>query len=141
MARARVSDPSAWRNFPKPRPLRPGDRIQGPLSFYGVPARLIADFGRVSLKHAELIKAGKRAPSPQLVALVCLYRDERVLVGPFARFRVRGRRLITPEGLEFTESELRGIQLLLGWARSVAAECGRSEEFERRLEACREDAG
>ena len=111
-----------------------------PAFFVGVPIERIAEWGCVSLKHAALLKSGARMPSPQLVRLVCLYRDERVLAGPFSRFIVRGNRLVTPEGLEFTESELRGYQLMLQWARSLAQQAGRVDEYYNRVEACRERA-
>jgi len=138
VASARVSDPSAWRKFRKPRALTPEDRVKGPIAFYGIPERLIAEWGCVSRKHARLIKSGRRAPSPQLVRLVCLYRDGRVLAGPFVRFVVRGKKLVTPEGLEFSESELRGYRSMLEWAHSVAVRSGCGDEYYERLEACRE---
>jgi hypothetical protein len=138
VASARIRDPSAWRRFRKPRRLTPDDRIKGPLAFYGVSAEQIAEWGCVSRKHALLIKAGRRVPSPQLVRLVCLHCDERVLVGSFVRFVVRGNKLVTPEGLAFLESELRGYRSLLDWAHSVAVRAGCVDEYYERLEACRE---
>jgi hypothetical protein len=101
---------------------------------------LIVEWGAVSRKHAALVKSGLRPPSPQLVRLVCLYRDERVLGGPFSRFICRGNKLVTPEGLELTEAELRGYQSMLAWASSLAASVGRSDEYYKRLEACLERA-
>jgi hypothetical protein len=136
----RVQDLSAWRNFPKPRPLPPPDRRPTPAVFRDIPVSLIAQWGCVSLKHAKLLKSGARMPSPQLVRLICLYRDERVLAGPFSRFIVRGNKLVTPEGLEFTEAELRGYISMIQWARSIAGSVGRDDEYYERLEACRESA-
>ena len=134
---AKLVDPSAWRKFRKPRRLTGADRVQESIAFYGVPVRQLAEWGCVSLKHAALIKSGRRAPSPQLVRLVCLYRDERVLVGPFRDFIVRGDKLVTPDGLEFKESELRGYQLMLQWAHSLAQQVGRVGEYYQRLELLR----
>lgn len=136
--RARSVDPSSWRKFPKPRRLRAADRWRGPLAFVGIQPELIAEWGCVSLKHAQLIKAGLRAPSPQLLRLVCLYRDGMVLVGGFLGFSVRSGKLVTPDRLEFLPSELRGYGSLLEWARSVADQVGRVEEYYQRLGACRE---
>jgi hypothetical protein len=67
-----------------------------------------------------------------------LYRDERVLFGPFSRFICRENKLVTPDGLEVTEAELRGYQSLVAWARSVAQRAGCEDEYYQRLEACRE---
>ena len=134
----RPADPSAWRKFRKPRRLTAEDRARSPAWCLGLPVRLIAEWGCCSLKHASLLKGGVRAPSPQLVRLVCLYRGERALVGPFSRFICRGNKLITPEGFEFSEAELRGYRSMLDWAHSCAQQVGRVDEYYRRLEACRE---
>jgi hypothetical protein len=136
----RRPDPSAWRKFRKARRLSRGDLPGGPVLFWGVRVEQLAEWGRVSRKHAALIKSGLRVPSPQLVALVSQYVDGRVLVGPFARFSVRGEKLVTPEGLEFLASELQAYGSLLEWARTLAVQLGREGEYWRRVEGVRESA-
>jgi hypothetical protein len=103
-------------------------------AFYGLSEQQIAQWAGVTLRTAHLYRTGRRKPSLQALRLVTLYREERVLQGPWKRWVVRGNKLVTPEGLELPEAVLRGYREMLSWARSVAGSHGLSSEYWARLE-------
>lgn len=98
-------------------------------AFYGLSADRIAAVCGVSKRTAVRYLSGRLKPSLQVLRLVTLYREERVLEGPWARFRVRGRLLIDPEGRVYSDSVLRGYEMLLQWAHGLAAQLGRTDEY------------
>jgi hypothetical protein len=111
-----------------------------PTAFYGLSADRIAAVCGVSKRTAVRYLSGRLKLSLQVLRLVTLYREERVLEGPWARFRVRGKVLIDPEGHEFSESVLRGYHMLLQWAHGMAGELGRTDEYYGRYLKVLEDA-
>ncbi len=66
-----------------------------------------------------------------------LFKDERVLEGPFKDWKVRRDKLVDPHGFEFTESLLRQHELICQFARSMARDRGEGSyrEFFRMLGA------
>ena len=111
-----------------------------PTAFYGLSADRIAEVCGVSKRTAVRYLSGRLKPSLQVLRLATLYAEGRVLDGPWARFRVRGKVLIDPEGYEFSESVLRGYMMLLQWAHGMAGELGRTDEYYDRYLKLLEDA-
>lgn len=102
--------------------------------FEGYPAELIARWCAVSVKTAQLYKAGVRRPSRQALRLFSLHRDERVLTGPWADCSVRGAHLVDPEGQTLTLGQLRAYWIVMALAAELARQAG-PEAQERYYEA------
>jgi transcriptional regulator with XRE-family HTH domain len=100
-----------------------------PTAFYGLTTDRLAAVCGVSKRTAARYLSGRLKPSLQVLRLATLYGEERVLEGPWVRFRVRGKVLIDPEGRRYSESVLRGYEMLLQWAHGLAAELGRTDEY------------
>jgi transcriptional regulator with XRE-family HTH domain len=100
-----------------------------PTAFYGLTTDRLAAVCGVSKRTAARYLSGQLKPSLQVLRLATLYGEERVLEGPWARFRVRGRLLIDPEGRVYSDSVLRGYEMLLQWAHGLAGELGRTDEY------------
>lgn len=100
-----------------------------PTAFYGLSPDRIAEVCGVSKRTAVRYLSGRLKPSLQVLRLATLYAEGRVLDGPWARFRVRGRVLVDPEGRMYSDSVLRGYEMLLQWAHGLAAQLGRTDEY------------
>jgi hypothetical protein len=92
--------------------------------FEGFPAELIARWCGVSVKTARLYKAGVRRPSRQALRLFTLYRDERVLCGPWGECSVRGEHLVDPDGQTVTVGQLRAYWIVMALAAELARRAG-----------------
>jgi hypothetical protein len=102
--------------------------------FDGYPAELIAEWCAVSVKTAELYKAGSRKPSRQALRLFALFRDGRVLAGAWRDCCVRGDRLIDPEDQGLTLGQLRAYWIVMQLAAEYARMLGPAQQ-ERFYEA------
>lgn len=110
-------------------------------AFYGLSAQRIAEVCGVSQRTARRYIAGTLKPSLQVLRLVTLYREGRVLEGAaWKRFLVRADKLIDPAGYVFTPAVLEGYSMLLQWAHGMAAELGRTDEYYNRYLKVIEDA-
>jgi hypothetical protein len=126
-------DPSAWRNFPKPRKLRkliPHKRPT-PAILYGYPASVIAQACAVKLSTAYAYKAGRRKPGASVVKLWLLYRDRQVLTPKWRGWLVKSECIVDPEGNETSRSLLRMYQMMLQYAHDLARRTGDEREIER----------
>lgn len=125
--------PSTWTRPAPPRPPpAPKSRRSRPTPalFFGLPERLIAEWAGVSPGHARLLKTGIRKPSRQVQKLILLYRQERVLQGPWARWICRDGKLVSPEGVQFDAAALDHHRQVVQFARDLAVRCGEGE-YER----------
>lgn len=122
-----------WSRPAPPRPAPPEKSRRSrptPALFYGLPESLIAEYACVSPTHARLLKTGIRKPSRQVQRLISLYRDGRVLLGPWKGWICRRDRLVSPEGLEFDSAALRHHAMVVQFAREIAARSG-DREYQR----------
>jgi len=121
---ALVEDPSAWRNFRKPRvPTRLVGRPRKHPSlsmFYGYPAELIADWCCVALSTAFAYKSGRLKPSKPVARLFRLHRDRLILPDEWRGWLVKPDAIVDPEGNETNRSALRNYQLMLAYFRNLA---------------------
>ena len=128
-------DPSAWRNFLKPRPLR---RHRGrprkrptPALFYGYSAELIAEWCVVKLSTAYAYKSGRLKPGASVVKLLRLHAGRQVLTAEWQGWIVKPDCVVTPEGFEIRRTELRGLREMFAWAHSLAQRSGDPRDLER----------
>jgi hypothetical protein len=92
--------------------------------FEGYPAELVARWCAVSLKTAQLYKAGARRPSRQSLRLFALHRDGRILSGPWEACSVRNEHLVDPDGATLTVGQFRCYILVMQLAAAQARELG-----------------
>lgn len=88
--------------------------------FYGYPAKLIAEWCRVSPATASLWKQNKRKPSLQALRLFTLHRDESLLGEPWRGWKIRGATLVDPDGNATTQAQLRAYWLIMQYAAELA---------------------
>lgn len=111
--------------------MRPGSNRLS--IFYGYPAELIAQWCGVSVATARRWKNGASVPRPAL-RLFTLYRDMRVLDGPWAGWKVHKGAIIDPDGNTTTEAQLRAYGLVMQLAADLARrDPATAEEFRRLL--------
>lgn len=128
-------DPSAWRNFPKPRAPRrhvgrPSKHLT-PALFYGYPAELIAQWCRVALSTAFAYKSGRLKPSKAAQELFRLHSERRVLTSDWDGWLVKPDAIVDPEGNETNRNLLRGYAQILAWAHDLARRTGDDRDVER----------
>ena len=85
--------------------------------FYGYPAKIIAEWCGVSIKSADHYKKGTRFPSKPVARLFLLHRDAKILGSDWDGWKVRGEILYSPEGIPWTQNQLRGFNWILELAR------------------------
>ena len=80
-------------------------------SFYGYPAKLIANWCGVSVGTAEHYKGGRRKPPTPVLRLFRLFRDEKVLGRDWEGYRVIGDKIFSPDGrfVKPSHIELQGL--------------------------------
>lgn len=126
-------DPSAWRNFPKIRPIRRGPPRKRPTPelFYGYPATMIAQVCAVKLSTAHAYKSGRLKPGTSVVKLWLLHRERSVLTLEWKGWIVKPHAIVDPEGNETSRNLLRGYAQILAWAHDLARRTGDEREIER----------
>lgn len=133
-----TTDPSAWRNFPKPpKPRRPVGRPRKrptPAVFYGCLAELIAQWCCVSRSTADAYKSGRLKPSRMALRLFVLMRDRQVLTKEWAGWLIKPDAIVDPEGNETNRNLLRNYQLMCQYYHSLARRTGDEREIERYYE-------
>jgi|HubBroStandDraft_1064217.scaffolds.fasta_scaffold145682_3 hypothetical protein len=92
--------------------------------FDGFPAEVIARWCAVSVKTAELYKAGVRRPSRQSLRLFALHRDRRLLGDAWAGWLINGDSIVDPEGNATSARQLRAYFLVVQLAAAQARELG-----------------
>jgi hypothetical protein len=92
--------------------------------FDGYPAEVIARWCAVSVKTAQLYKAGIRRPSRQSLRLFALQRDRQILGEPWAGWLVNGDSIVDPDGNSTTVLQLRAYFLVIQLAAAQARELG-----------------
>ncbi|MGE0031673.1 MAG: hypothetical protein AB7T20_11185 [Steroidobacteraceae bacterium] len=80
--------------------------------FYGYSAALIAEWCRVTLQTAQLLKKGMRKPSPTAVALFQLCADGRGLTPEFKGHTCSKGKLIPNGRLGFTPAQIEAYELV-----------------------------
>lgn len=100
--------------------------------FYGYPAELVAAWCCVSVETAKRWKAGQSIPPPPALRLFQLHRSGKVLTdSAWDGWIVTDEKLVSPEGREVTQGDLRAQELLY----QLLHELGRdSPGFWERLE-------
>ena len=132
---ARSNDPSAWRNFPKPRVAaravgRPRKHPELNM-FYGYPAQLIAEWCCVALSTAFAYKSGRLKPSKPAAKLFRLHRDRMVLTPEWKGWFVTGSAIVDPEGNEMPRNLVRNYYLMLQYCRELTGRIGDEQEIAR----------
>jgi hypothetical protein len=98
--------------------------------FYGYPEALIAQWCGVSRQTAYLYKIGARKPSRQALRLFTLHRDGRVLGPEWDGWSVHKAKLVSPEGRESTQGQLRAYWLVMQFAQELASKSRKTlDEF------------
>ena len=126
-------DPSAWRNFPKVRPIKrgPARKRPAPELFYGYPATMIAQVCAVKLSNAHAYKSRRCKPGASVVKLWLLYRDRLVLPLEWKGWLIKPEAIVDPEGNETNRSQLRNFRLMMQYAHDLARRTGDEREIER----------
>jgi hypothetical protein len=129
-------DPSAWRNFPKPRAIKRGPprKRPTPALFYGYPAQLIAEACAVKLSTAHAYKSGRCKPGASVLKLWLLYRERQVLTREWQGFIIKPDAIVDPEGNETNRNLLRNYQLMIQYYHDLARRTGDEREIERYYE-------
>jgi len=135
------ADLSAWRNFPKPRPLtaRKGKprKYPTPALFYGYPAEVISKWCCVSLSTARAYKCGVKKPGKAVQELMRLHSERHVLTAEWEGWLVKSDAIVDPEGNETSRNLLRGYAQILAWAHDLAQRSGDEHDVERYWELLR----
>lgn len=127
------TDPSAWRNFPKPRAIKRGPprKRPTPALFYGYPAEFIAQVCAVKISTAHAYKSGRLKPGASVVKLWTLHRERAVLTTEWEGWIIKPEAIVDPEGNETSRNLLRGYAQILSWAHDLARRTGDEREIER----------
>lgn len=80
--------------------------------FYGIPAKVVAEWCEVHPNTAYQYKRNERTPSAQARRLFLLHRDGRVLNDTWPGWRIKGDRLVDPEGNVTTQGQLRAYSMV-----------------------------
>lgn len=93
------------------------------LTLFGISAKEIARICRVSLKTAQRWKSGQTVPPKS--ALMILQRDLGCLDSHWGGWQLRGGKLYSPEGWEFSPGDILATQLERRALESARAEVRR----------------
>lgn len=132
-----AEDPSAWRNFPKPRveprPVGRPRKSAALTPFRGYPAEVIAEWCAVKVSTAYAYKSGRLKPSSSVLKLWRLYVDRQVLPEGWQKhgWSFNREKFVDPEGCEFDQGLLRAYRQIIELAHELARRTGDERHVER----------